>query len=139
MKTYCIACLASFCLFGGASRSFAEDTNTYNAIFVDRQSGVTTEVLNVQYTPDVLNQTSTQSNVLYGWRGHAQITIPWKNIRRIDFFDSKKEYNAIVILRDKKKYVKLRVEAKTTEYNGKNAFGGTFRVRAEHIRSIIFK
>jgi len=138
MKTYCIACIAIFCLLGSASRLFAEDTNTYNAVIVDRQ-GVTTDVLNVQYTPDSLSRSSKQSNVLYGWRGHAQVTIPWKKIRRIDFFDSKKEFNAIVMLRDKKKFVRIRVEAKTTEYNGKNSFGGTFRIRAEHIRSIIFK
>jgi hypothetical protein len=138
MKTSYIACFAVFCLLGGASRLYAGDTNTYNAVFVDRQD-VTTDVLNVQYTPDYLNQAARQSHVLYGWRGQAQITIPWKNIHRIDFFDNKKEFNAIVMLRDKKKYVKMRVEAKTTEYSGKNAFGGTFRIRAEHVRSIIFK
>jgi hypothetical protein len=137
MKTYAISCLVIVCLLTGVSRLYAAETNTYNAIFIDRQ-GVTTGVLNVQYTPDYLHRDTMPQDVLYGWRGHAQITIPWKNIRRIDFIDSREGFNAMVTLRNNIR-VGIRIEAKTTEYIGKNSFGGTFRIRTEHIRAIIFE
>ena len=137
MKTVmALASMAVLLLLSAGAASAAEDEST-NALFIDRQS-VTTAVLNISYIPDYLNREDIPAGVLYGWRGLAQITIPWNKISRIDFVDGREGYNAIVTLKDRQR-IHIRIEAKTTEYSGENSFGGTFQIRTEHIRSIIFE
>ena len=137
MKLILFAALLVLATLSGAAPAYAADEPGVNALFIDRQS-VTSVVLNIQYQPDYLNREDVPAGVLYGLRGLARITIPWSKIARIDFVDGMDDFNAVVTLKDKKR-IHIRVEAKTTEYSGENSFGGTFQIRTEHIRSIIFE
>jgi hypothetical protein len=113
-----------------------EGRDTFDATFVDRQD-VTTRVTYVHYRPDYLNEMTVRPNMLYGFRGSAEITIPWSNIRRVDFFDGNRQFNTAVQLRDNRR-VFMRVEGAGTTYKGTNDYGGLFSIRAEYVRAIIF-
>lgn len=116
----------------------SDETNTtYKALFIDRQD-ITSLVINVEYRPDYLNRPTTLPNTLYGFAGNAEITIPWQNIRRIDFFDGSRQFNTAVLLKDDRR-VLMRVDAAGTVYKGTNDYGGLFSLRAEYVRSIIFQ
>ena len=114
-----------------------EPPASVNALFVDRQD-ITTRVTCVNYRPDYLNEMTVRPNMLYGFRGNAEITIPWSNIRRITFYDGNRQFNTAVLLRDNR-YVLMRTEGSGTVYKGTNDFGGLFNIRADYVRAIIFE
>lgn len=109
-----------------------------NVTFVDRLN-TTSFVHDVQFKPDHHERdVTTQKNSFLAWRGEAIVTVPWKNISRIDFIDGKSKYNCAVKLRDNRQIL-LRVGSVNSEYIGQNDFGGIFRIRSEYIRAIIFE
>ncbi len=138
MKNYLyiiLAVISIFCLKTNA----AEDTNakSFSATFIDKQN-VTSLVHKLNYRPRYLNENFAKVNVLYGTRGDSEVTIPWKNIKRIDFISFNKKYNATASLRDGRK-IYLQIDEANTTYKGDNDFGGVFEIRTDKIRSIIFK
>jgi hypothetical protein len=137
-RCFCLVCCVIFGVFVGVCASGQENQEkVYNAIVIDRQD-ITSRVVNIEYKPDYLNEQTVRPNTLYGWRGHATITIPWPDIRRIDFFDGDARFNTEVTLRDKR-HVFLKVEAPGTMYRGTNDYGGIFSIQTEFIRTIAFE
>ena len=115
----------------------AEEKESFNATFIDRMD-VTSRVHNIEFRPNYMDREVTKAkHVLYGWRGSAQITVPWNNIRRIDFVNGDKRFNAVVTLRDGRR-IHLRIDPANSEYEGLNDFGGVFLIRTQYIRAIIF-
>ena len=113
-----------------------ENLGSFSATFIDKQS-VTSHVHNLKYRPSYLNEEIAKPNTLYGTRGDAEITIPWKNIKRIDFVSFNRKFNAVVTLRDKRQ-INLQIDEANTTYKGDNDFGGVFAIKTDKIRSIIF-
>ena len=109
---------------------------SFSATIIDQQS-VTTHVDQLAFKPDYLNKDIVQPQMVYGWRGMAEITIPWANVQRIDLVVIDRRFNCLVTLRNRTR-VPLRIDAANTEYSGTNEYGGILMIRAEYIRSIIF-
>jgi hypothetical protein len=139
MNRFTTACLMGMgvALAGAVWLHAQERPATFTALFVDRQA-ITTRVTCVNYRPDYLNEMTVQANMLYGFRGSAEITIPWSNIRQVNFFDGNRQFNTAVLMRDNR-YVLMRTEGAGTVYKGTNDFGGLFNIRAEYVRAIIFE
>ncbi len=138
MKNYLyiiLAIVSIFCLKINAAENAKE--KSFSATFIDKQN-VTSLVHKLNYRPRYLNENIASVNVLYGTRGDSEVTIPWKNIKRIDFISFNKKYNATAILRDGRK-IYLQIDEANTTYKGDNDFGGAFEIRTDKIRSIIFK
>jgi len=107
-----------------------------DALVIDRV-GVTSRVEQLEYVAAYLQMERGKANELAAWRGHAQITIPWDRIRRIDFVDAELRDNAVVTTKDRQRVI-VRLDP-STEYRGTNSFGGEFLIRTEFIRAIIFQ
>jgi|GEM_PF-1316511 len=139
MNRFNKACLVGIgvALAGVVWLTAEEPPTPINALFVDRQD-ITTRVTCVNYRPDYLNEMTVRPNMLYGFRGNAEITIPWTNIRRINFYEGNRQFNTAVLLRDNR-YVLMRTEGSGTVYKGTNDFGGLFNIRADYVRAIIFE
>jgi len=135
MKNYIFFILAVIFLFCFKIRA-EENLESFNATFIDKQN-VTSRVQNLKYRPRYLNENIASPNSLYGTQGDAEITIPWKNIKRIDFVSFNRKYNAVITLRDKRQ-IHLQIDEANTTYKGDNDFGGVYAIRTDKIRSIIF-
>ncbi|NLF38263.1 hypothetical protein GX586_02385 [bacterium] len=114
----------------------AEEQQAFSALIIDQQD-VTTHVRNVTFRPDAVNQGIAQPGTLSGWRGYAEVTIPWQKIRRIDLLVIDQRYNAWVTMRDATR-MPLRIEAANTSYMGTNDYGGVYVISTARVRSIIF-
>jgi len=109
----------------------------YKVTFIDNLN-VTTYVSNVQYQYDYNDKTSPNNKfVISGLRGKSTVTIPWQKINRIDFVQERKNYNAIVSLKDGRTIL-IYAELSNSKYQGKNDFGGSFKINAEYVQAIIF-
>ncbi|RLD09203.1 MAG: hypothetical protein DRI44_09015 [Chlamydiae bacterium] len=126
-----------FCVFSAAAYAGKTASQNFNAAFIDNMN-VTTYVNNVQYKSDYIDKSTTKTKfVICGKRGKSTVTIPWSKIKRIDFVDEKKKYNAVISLKDGRR-VLIYAEFAHSEYKGENDFGGSFLINAEYVRAIIF-
>jgi len=113
------------------------NTSSFSATFIDNLN-VTTIVNNVEYKfqyPD--SPASKYKHIIYGRRGKSIVTVPWEKIKRIDFVEDKKNYNAVILLKDNR-IILIYADLANAEYFGFNDFGGSFQINAEYVRSIIF-
>jgi len=109
----------------------------YKVIFIDNLN-VTTYVSNVEYEYDYNDKTAPNNKfVICGFRGKSTVTIPWQKIKRIDFVKERKNYNAIVSLKDGRTIL-IYAELSNSKYQGKNDFGGSFKINAEYVQALIF-
>jgi len=143
---FCTAAAAEKMNPAAKSNSPVDNVNTptaqkkkqnYKATFVDNMN-ITTYVNNVQYQCDYNDKSSANNKfVIYGTRGKSTVTIPWSKIKRIDFIDERENYNAGVSLKDGR-CILIYAELSNSKYTGENDFGGTFKIKAEYVRAVIF-
>ena len=121
----------------GGSVLGGQNKQDYKITFIDNLN-VTTYVSNVEYQYDY-NDKSAPNNkfVICGMRGKSTVTIPWTKIKRIEFVQERKNYNAIVSLKDGRTIL-IYAELSNSKYQGKNDFGGSFKINAEYVQAIIF-
>ena len=131
--------LLFFLLFSAFAFSApAKQADNYSAIFIDNMN-VTTLVNHVSYFCQYADNSKQDAKaMLFGRRGNSFVSIPWKNIERVDFVEGGKKYNAVVKLKDKR-VILIYADLTNAEYKGLNDFGGSFQINAEYVRAIIFQ